>query len=368
MSDSGWLWNGKVMIRGLRNRTDLNSMEALVLPRIAYPRRGKGERIPVEVSIPSKERIWIHPGNLCRVGEDGFATLPNGTRVMPTIIVASEHDEAHQMRRACGPLGLKGDRPPHQPSTNVYNDNREPPPVRRMTPTEALAPGPKVCEGLCPKYPKCTAARLVAYMLNKVDYVTPGVQADYDIKTASGWYFTRERLIKLLDAGEENAAEVLHEEFLVNHHTKNNTPAEFLPAEFEAIRGRVAARQQKDKGAEPPAPAPAPNEPANLFQDMYESVEAPAPAPDPVRSTKAWQAVARKGSIEKDRVFACPRCDAHRPMGYRCCGMYMGLNGEKSVPRRNVHAHPHADEDEVDDFLAATLARLDRERAEGVTA
>ncbi len=50
-------------------------------------------------------------------------------------------------------------------------------------------------------------------------------------------------------------------------------------------------------------------------------------------------------------------------MEYRCCGAYAGMNGEEPVECRNVHAHPEADEDEVDDFLQATIARLDRERA-----
>ena len=37
--------------------------------------------------------------------------------------------------------------------------------------------------------------------------------------------------------------------------------------------------------------------------------------------------------------------------------------GEGPVKRRNVHEHPDADEDEVNDYLQATIARLDRERA-----
>jgi hypothetical protein len=69
------------------------------------------------------------------------------------------------------------------------------------------------------------------------------------------------------------------------------------------------------------------------------------------------QAVARNHCIKEDRVFACPRCGAHRPLGYRCCGMYMGMNDAEPVPRRNIHENPDADEDEVLDFLEATLAR-----------
>ena len=185
-------------------------------------------------------------------------------------------------------------------------------------------------------------------MLNKVDYITAGVQADYDIATASGWYLMRQRLIELLDADQETAAEVLHEEHLVNHHTKNRTPAELLPADWEALKQRVATRQAKHnvhraygplgfKGDPAPAPAPAP--------------------PDRARALKAMQAVARNRSIKEDRVFACPSCGAHRPLGYRCCSVYMGMNGEEPVPRRNIHAHPDADEDEVTDFLEAALAR-----------
>ena len=76
------------------------------------------------------------------------------------------------------------------------------------------------------------------------------------------------------------------------------------------------------------------------------------------------QAVARDQCIENDLVYECPRCKAHRPMGYRCCGLYVGTRGEDPVPRRNVHAHPEADEDELDDFLRATIARLDRQKLE----
>ena len=39
------------------------------------------------------------------------------------------------------------------------------------------------------------------------------------------------------------------------------------------------------------------------------------------------------------------------------------MNGEAPVPRRNVHEHPEADAREVNDFLQATLARLNNERA-----
>jgi len=69
---------------------------------------------------------------------------------------------------------------------------------------------------------------------------------------------------------------------------------------------------------------------------------------------------------EADDIWECNQCGAHRPLGTKCCGRYMGLNdgcGTKVEQRRNVHAHPDADEDEVADFLQAHLARLDRERA-----
>ena len=56
-------WKGNVMIRGLRNRTDLNDKQARVLTKAACP-RGNNGRVPVEMSIPSKERVWVKPENL----------------------------------------------------------------------------------------------------------------------------------------------------------------------------------------------------------------------------------------------------------------------------------------------------------------
>tara|TARA_X000001036_G_scaffold125966_2_gene119299 strand:+ start:1737 stop:2798 length:1062 start_codon:yes stop_codon:yes gene_type:complete len=344
----------KVMVWGLSGRTDLNNKAAVVThplvisaegtpPRataMPSPRPQFQNRIGVKVHNMEEEKVCVRPANLLRVGEDGMATLPNGNKVFPTTIVPSAaapapneptnlFQDMYELIEAPAP-------------TNKYNDNRDPPPVRMKTREEALGPDP--CTEVCPKYPQSTAARLVAYLLGKVDFVTPGVQADYDIQTASGWYFTRKRLVDLIEAGEENAAEVMHEEHLVTLHRKNKTPPEFLPAGFASIKERVAARQQKVDDARL------------------------APAPDRERAVKAMQAVARNHSIKEDIVYECPRCGAHRPLGYRCCGMYMGMNGEDPVPRRNVHAHPEADEDELDDFLRATIARLDREQAEGSSA
>lgn len=66
-----------------------------------------------------------------------------------------------------------------------------------------------------------------------------------------------------------------------------------------------------------------------------------------------------KLSLKFDCTFECTRCGAHRPMGYRCCGRYVGGHpDERPVERRNIHDHPDADEDEIADFLQATLARL----------
>jgi hypothetical protein len=314
-----------VMFWGLVNRADLNKFCGVVTHPLA-PGGAFATRVGVKVfNNNATESVRVKPENLLPIGKDGKVTLPNGTEVLPTKIVPATEGE-HVAEASTKP-------------NPKYNDNRNPPPVRSITRDEALGPNP--CAGLCPRYPNCTAARLVAYLLNKVDYVTPSVKADYDIATASGWYLVRERLIKLLDADEENAAEVLHEEHLVNYHTKTRTPASLLPADWDALKERVATRQQKDKGPKMPAPAPA-----------------PAPAPDHrARALKAMQAVARNHSIKEDRVFACPRCGAHRPLGYRCCGTYMGMNGAEPVPRRNIHEHPDADEDEVADFLEAALAR-----------
>jgi len=336
-----------VMVWGLVNRADLNKFCGVVTHPLA-PGGAFATRVGVRVfNNNATESVRVKPENLLPIAKDGKVTLPNGTEVLPTKIVPAEDAVVPEASTT--------------PKTK-YNDNRYPPPVRATTRDEALGPNP--CAGLCPRYPNCTAARLVAYLLNKVDYVTPGVQADYDIATASGWYLVRTRLIKLLDADEENAAEVLHEEYLVNHHTKNRTPAEFLPADWVALKERVATRQQKDKGPKTPAPAPAaaaiPSSDHENPWDFSDSEEEPAPAPAPdhrARALKAMQAVARNHSIKEDRVFACPRCGAHRPLGYRCCGTYMGMNGAEPVPRRNIHEHPDADEDEVADFLEAALAR-----------
>ena len=126
----------------------------------------------------------------------------------------------------------------------------DPPPVRAMTRDEVLGPNP--CAEVCPKYPQSTAARLVAYVLGKVDHVTPGVESDfrYYLQTNEDWRKTRKRIIEIHEAGEENAAEVFHEEYLVGHHnvceTEENRPA-YLPADWDGMKRRVKARQKKDR-------------------------------------------------------------------------------------------------------------------------
>jgi hypothetical protein len=32
---------------------------------------------------------------------------------------------------------------------------------------------------------------------------------------------------------------------------------------------------------------------------------------------------------ETNQFYACARCGAHRPMGYRCCGAYAGMHGSR---------------------------------------
>lgn len=90
----------------------------------------------------------------------------------------------------------------------------------------------------------------------------------------------------------------------------------------------------------------------------------PKPVPKPVQPTQDAKEKARSEGLEKiratiaatsDKVFACMRCGAHRPLGYKCCGYYVGTMGEQPVQRRNVREHPDADEDEVDAFLEAQL-------------
>jgi hypothetical protein len=131
----------------------------------------------------------------------------------------------------------------------------DPPPVRALTRDEVLGPTLGGCAGVCPKYPTCTAARLVAYVLGKVDHVTQGVESDfwYCFRTHEDWHKMRKRIIKIHEAGEENAAEVLHEEYLVETHTLRETeetrPA-YLPADWDGMKQRVKARQKKDRGPE----------------------------------------------------------------------------------------------------------------------
>ena len=121
----------------------------------------------------------------------------------------------------------------------------DPPPVRALTRDEVLGPTLGGCAGVCPKYPTCTAARLVAYVLGKVDHVTQGVAVDfrYCFQTDEDWRKMRERIIEIHEAGEENAAEVLHEEYLVAHHTLSETRPEYLPADWDGMKRRVDARQ-----------------------------------------------------------------------------------------------------------------------------
>lgn len=106
---------------------------------------------------------------------------------------------------------------------------------------------------------------------------------------------------------------------------------------------------------DPPAPATSPAPAPEADEDELQ----PWIRRNPHRS----QEIARKIGTQSDICYACGRCGAHRSMGYRCCGAYAGMNGEEPVERRNIHDNPDADEDEVDDFLQATLARIDRERA-----
>ena len=122
---------------------------------------------------------------------------------------------------------------------------------------------------------------------------------------------------------------------------------------------------EEDGIAPEPAPAPEPEpEPAPEPEPKPE----PEPEPEPdAKSARAAQAtevlteMLRRNSVEANEFYACPICGAHRAQGYRCCGQYLGLNGEAPVAARDIHSHPDADEDEVDNFLQATLARLNKE-------
>ena len=69
-----------------------------------------------------------------------------------------------------------------------------------------------------------------------------------------------------------------------------------------------------------------------------------------VKKTRAFMS-----ALSNDVVYECSTCKAHRPLGYKCCGLYIGTMDESPVTRRNVHSHPEADEDEVDAFIQALL-------------
>jgi hypothetical protein len=56
-------------------------------------------------------------------------------------------------------------------------------------------------------------------------------------------------------------------------------PQNLLRVDKEGAATLADGRQMMPAMVMPSAPAPAPNEPTNLLQDMYESIEAPAPAP-----------------------------------------------------------------------------------------
>jgi|TARA_B110000967_G_scaffold9269_1_gene9329 hypothetical protein len=110
-----------------------------------------------------------------------------------------------------------------------------------------------------------------------------------------------------------------------------------------------------------PATAPAPAQEADEDdEDELHPWVHRNPRHDP--ALRRSQEIARDIGIENDVVYACRRCGAHRPMGYRCCGAYAGMNGEEPVQRRNVHDHPEADDDEVPVSRPAPEAD-DRERA-----
>ena len=84
----------------------------------------------------------------------------------------------------------------------------------------------------------------------------------------------------------------------------------------------------------------------------------PGPKIDHDSNIKKLQAMARNMSIKEDIVYECQMCGAHRPLGFKCCGSYLGINDEKPVKRRNIHQHSDADEDEVENFLLSTIEKL----------
>ena len=297
-----------VKIQGLQARADLNGLFSSVLN---LPIRSD-ERIGVEVCA-SKERVWIKRKNIVpapapapdRRAEGLEAVRERAAKLCPRPHYCIYCGSEGPISTKCAPCGFyrgtfchgpngplqKGDTlmgrklayvkwpwqgdpeapyvragvaadvaPKNEPKSKYAAD---PPPVRAMTRAEVLGPNP--CAEVCPKYPNCTAARLVAYVLGKVDHVTRGVEADfrYCLRLNADWRKTRERIIEIHEAGEENAAEVLHEEYLVQHHALCQTPPGYLPADWEGMKRRVKARQKKDKGAEDRMPLEYPDSDAN---------------------------------------------------------------------------------------------------------
>jgi len=287
-----------LIVTGLVHRPELNNRAARVLN---LPRRHDG-RIAVEIFVGT-EKVWIKPQNLqgpipdvaamCRPPYDA---MPVEDRTEVGMLFFSKEPGMGRVQATAFP-----------PASVKYNMAK--PPIRRQTLEEVM--GVDVCKGLSPDFPSATAARIVAYILKMVNYITPGPAADYSVHDNRQWCEVRDRVIVMLESGNDVGAvvAVLHAEFLAK------------------------------------------------------SVPAPAPAPAPARETtqsrglSQMQMFAHETSIKQDLVYECSRCGAHRPLGYRCCGRYCGTGGETLVERRNVHAHPDADEDEVADFLAAALAR-----------
>lgn len=269
-------------LHGLQKRIDLNGC---FVKKLDMPRRDDG-RVPIQVRATG-ERIWVKETNLATAA-DRHAAARVALQKM-----AAEHCPRPHYCIFCGSEGLYGDKcvpcgfyrgshcfgpngplqkgdtlmgrkltyvkwpwqgDPEAPyvragaaSADVAPEPKskyavDPPPVRALTRDEVLGPNP--CAEVCPKYPQSTAARLVAYVLGKVDHVTQGVKSDfrYCLQTNEYWRKTRERIIEIHEAGEENAAEVFHEEYLVAHHTMCQTAPAYLPADWDGMKRRAKAR------------------------------------------------------------------------------------------------------------------------------
>ena len=186
-------------------------------------------------------------------------------------------------------------------------------------------------------------------------------------------------------------------------------PADMTAPPYDAMtpeeRTEASLQMLEPPKSAPATRAPRPNEPVNLFQDIYESIEAPAPAPAPAAVDRRAAARATLRNMMEEhcpRPHYCIYCGSEGLYGDKCvpCGFYRGSHcfgpngplqkgdtlmgrklafvkwpwqGDPEAPYVRAGAAPEpeppealaypdsdADEDEVAAYLEAKIAALDR--------